>query len=199
MQAGGPKSTEPLALELRDLIAVFSEVFEVPKKMEGALRARLKHFQRLGFPYNANTGTGTRAHYTADSILRLGFALDLTRIQMTPEQAVALIQTYPLLMSALWDTAIAEPSYNPESLEYVAIEFPTELLSQRRVQEYRVARGKNLETLTTISSRYTPLRRRTMSIICVTYLVMSLNLALEKQFRPTLGAALHHSRPELPN
>lgn len=57
-----------------------------------AFRARLKHFQRLGLPHGANTGTGKRARYTLPMTLQLCVAFQLAQTGMAPKRVVATVQ-----------------------------------------------------------------------------------------------------------
>ncbi|WP_333839300.1 hypothetical protein [Novosphingobium sp.] len=56
-----------------------------------AFRARLKHFQRLGFPQGANTGTGKRAVYSAKMFIQLCFAIEFSQMGMTPSRIVQIL------------------------------------------------------------------------------------------------------------
>lgn len=53
--------------------------------------ARLKNFQRLGFPEGVNTGKGQRARYGTGEVLLLNLALELTQLGLTPERAVNVL------------------------------------------------------------------------------------------------------------
>jgi len=56
-----------------------------------AFRARLQHFQKLGFPEGLNTGRGRAAVYNPGHIILLGIALELGQLGLTPERAKAVI------------------------------------------------------------------------------------------------------------
>jgi hypothetical protein len=57
-----------------------------------AFRARLKHFQRLGFPEGVNVGKGKSAKYGAGHVITLALALELAELGLTPERIVTLIR-----------------------------------------------------------------------------------------------------------
>jgi len=58
-----------------------------------AFRARLKHLQREGWPLGTNTGTGTRANYTLNSLMQMAMALELLQSGITPKRAVAALKS----------------------------------------------------------------------------------------------------------
>jgi hypothetical protein len=59
-----------------------------------AFRARIKHFQRLGFPPGSNTGKGRPASHSAVTLLQLIFAFDLTQAGLPPAMVVRIIKHY---------------------------------------------------------------------------------------------------------
>lgn len=56
-----------------------------------ALAARMRHFQRLGFPPGSNTGKGRRAAYGLDELLLFALAFELVQLGVTPERASTLL------------------------------------------------------------------------------------------------------------
>ena len=56
-----------------------------------ALRGRIKHFQRTGWPRGTNTGQGTPARYDFPSVLALALAFEFTQIGMTPDRVVEVL------------------------------------------------------------------------------------------------------------
>lgn len=66
--------------------AALAEMHRIPDEKRVAFKARLKHFQRLGFPKGANTGTGKRVAYTLGMTLHLAVATDLVQLGNTPER-----------------------------------------------------------------------------------------------------------------
>ena len=57
-----------------------------------ALRAKLRHFQRLGFPEGVNVGKGKAAKYGAGELITLTLALEFAQLGLTPERIVHLIR-----------------------------------------------------------------------------------------------------------
>ena len=72
--------------------AVLVALNHVADEKRTAFRARLKHFQRLGFPAGANTGTGTRAIYTFPMLLQMCLATELAQTGMAPLRIVEMIK-----------------------------------------------------------------------------------------------------------
>jgi hypothetical protein len=58
----------------------------------GALKGRLQHFQRLGFPAGVNTGRGKPAEYGVSAILRIVVAFELLQLGLMPERAVGIMR-----------------------------------------------------------------------------------------------------------
>lgn len=77
-----------VALSYGDVEATLARLNRVADDKRVAFRARLKHFQRLGFPPGVNTGTGKRAVYTFPLLLMLAFATELTQAGMAPKRVV---------------------------------------------------------------------------------------------------------------
>jgi len=74
---------------------------------DAAFRARLRHFQRLGFPEGSNTGKGKRAEYDLDMLLQLVIGIQFMQAGVTPQRTVHLVtknwsetRTYLLFASA---------------------------------------------------------------------------------------------------
>jgi hypothetical protein len=70
---------------------VLAELHRIADDKRTAFRARLKHFQRLGFPEGANTGTGKRAVYSSDMLLQLVMAVELVQCGLPPKTIVRLL------------------------------------------------------------------------------------------------------------
>lgn len=71
-----------------DIESVLVRLNRVAEDKRIAFRARLKHFQRMGFPPGVNTGTGKRAAYTFPMLLMMAFATELTQAGMAPKRIV---------------------------------------------------------------------------------------------------------------
>lgn len=80
-----------IELSYADVESVLAALHRVAPDKRVAFRARLKHFQRLGFPKGANTGTGKRVAYSVIMLFKLAFAMELTQIGMSPKRVVNLL------------------------------------------------------------------------------------------------------------
>jgi hypothetical protein len=84
-------------LSYADVEATLARLNRIADDKRIAFRARLKHFQRLGFPPGVNTGTGKRAVYTFPLLIMLAFATELTQAGMAPKRVVKTL-------NHSWDT-----------------------------------------------------------------------------------------------
>ncbi|MBB3475599.1 hypothetical protein [Sphingomonas sp. BK345] len=76
----------------RHIEATFAELHRVKDEKRVALRARLKHLQRLKFPDGVNTGTGKAAAYTAPQMLLIGLTFELLQLGIRPEPIVSVLR-----------------------------------------------------------------------------------------------------------
>jgi hypothetical protein len=82
--------------QVEDLLA---RMHMIPPEHRGALRARLKHFKRLGFPPGVNTGSGRRAQYDMEALIKLLCAFEMLQLGISPERAAAMMNYFaPTLM-----------------------------------------------------------------------------------------------------
>lgn len=128
-----------MAIELSyaDVESTLAKLHLIADDKRVAFRARLKHFQRLGFPEGANTGTGKRVAYSIIMLLKLAFAMELTQIGMAPKRVVHLLElnwqlcegSIPLAITPRkqferWDPPIDNNNFvwmfSPESLRDLA-------------------------------------------------------------------------------
>lgn len=56
-----------------------------------ALKGRIKHFQRNGWPGDTNTGPGKRAVYDFSKVLKLCLAFEMLQVGMTPDRAIKIL------------------------------------------------------------------------------------------------------------
>lgn len=71
--------------ELEDFLA---EMHDVAPEKRIALRGRLKHFQRLGWPAGTNQGKGARVQYGLGQTLSLSIGMEMLQLGLTPERVV---------------------------------------------------------------------------------------------------------------
>ena len=57
-----------------------------------AFKARLKNFQREGWPEGINTGTGRKAGYSFSAIVQLTLAIELSQIGLPPKRVVKMLR-----------------------------------------------------------------------------------------------------------
>lgn len=81
----------PVELSFSDVETTLVRLNRIADDKRIAFRARLKHFQRLGFPEGANTGTGKRVVYNARMLFQLALATELTQAGMSPKRIVDIL------------------------------------------------------------------------------------------------------------
>ncbi len=74
--------------QVEDLIAILHDVADEHRI---ALRGRIKHFQRNGWPRGTNTGKGKPACYDFPSLLGLTIAFEFTQIGISPDRVVEVL------------------------------------------------------------------------------------------------------------
>jgi len=164
------------------------------------MRARLKHFQRLGFPPGTNTGTGKRAAYDSSAVLSICLALDLTKMQLTPEEAVALIKEHPAIFRTAREIAQAEPDAADRSLDprFLMIEYTSLLVANLEIgARYKIAIGSLGEAVAKWNPN-TDLARSSVSWLCLTYVVLALNRSLRSAGLPALYVGELPNEPNYP-
>lgn len=76
-----------LVLTYGQIEALVGELHGIAPRRMSALRARLKHFKRLGFPPGVNTGRGRPAEYGPGQIVNVLFAFQLLELGFAPERS----------------------------------------------------------------------------------------------------------------
>lgn len=71
--------------ELEDFLA---EIHGVAPEKRTALKGRLKHFQRLGWPSGTNKGKGARVEYGIGQTMNLAMGMEMLQLGLTPERVV---------------------------------------------------------------------------------------------------------------
>lgn len=93
-----------IELTYSDVESILAELNNVAPDKRVAFRARLKHFQRLGFPEGANTGTGRRAVYTVPMLFKLVLAVELVQVGMPPRLIAEIIDiNWPFVLGSIRD------------------------------------------------------------------------------------------------
>lgn len=81
--------------------AILALIHNISDEGRGALRARMRHLQRLSFPHGVNTGRGTPARYGLAPVFHLALAFELIQLGISPERCVDLLnEGLPLIVKA---------------------------------------------------------------------------------------------------
>ena len=84
----------PLEWSWKQLEAVFAAVHRISREGRPAFNSKLRHLQRSGVLPDTRSGRGRAATYGARHVVRVGFALELLQLGMTPEHATAILQRH---------------------------------------------------------------------------------------------------------
>lgn len=88
-----------MRLSYAGVAALIADMFDVNPAKGVALKGRLKHFQRAGFPPGTNVGRG-RVAYGMHQVASLVVAFEMVRMRYTPADAARLV-------TARWDVIAA--------------------------------------------------------------------------------------------
>lgn len=72
---------------------VLMALHSIPERKRVAFVARIKHFQRLGFPAGTNTGRGRAAPCGPSQLIDLLIAFEMAEVGIEPERAVKILST----------------------------------------------------------------------------------------------------------
>lgn len=112
-----------------DLEEFLAEIHRVAPEKRTALKGRLKHFQRLGWPAGTNKGKGARVQYGVGQTLSLAVAMELLQIGLTPERIVNQLKYAGRFLPNGFIDAFSEHGPEPDNVYYV---FSPESLSVLR-------------------------------------------------------------------
>lgn len=102
-----------MELTYNDVEELLARLHEVSDAQRGALKGRLKHFQRNGWPGGTNTGKGKRATYGFGALLKIALGFELLQLGLTPERAAEVLKdNWHIIDIAL---SLANPSHPPEN------------------------------------------------------------------------------------
>ncbi|MBC2669700.1 hypothetical protein ACFOON_13040 [Novosphingobium piscinae] len=118
-----------------DIIQALEVMYGIPDSRRSTFAARLKHFQKLGFPRGTNTGRGHAAVYSAEHAFLLAFVLELNQLGHTPERSIALAGK---VLFGVIDAIphILQKFANPDRIFYIRI--------QSRMLTYALTGSKRL-------------------------------------------------------
>lgn len=72
--------------------AALAEIHSIAPARVSAFRARLKHYQKMGFPSGINTGRGRAASYNIGHALQLAVVLETNQMGLLPERASKIVE-----------------------------------------------------------------------------------------------------------
>lgn len=78
---------------------VLAKLYDIADDKRVALRGRMKHFQRMGFPARVNTGKGVPARFTFNRLMQLVFAFELVQSGLDPSASMSVIASHWPTMS----------------------------------------------------------------------------------------------------
>jgi hypothetical protein len=81
-----------IELDFGEVEGLLARLNRISDSKRVAFRARLKHFQRMGLPHGANTGTGKKARYSFPMALQLCVAFQLAQTGMAPKRIVSTVE-----------------------------------------------------------------------------------------------------------
>jgi hypothetical protein len=124
--------------EIEDFLS-FAHLVDDEKRI--ALKGRLKHFQRAGWPRGTNLGKGSRVLYGIGQTLLLILSFEMLELGMRPEQIVQLLkfegEALPrLFLRIIDDEAKSEPLlyvFQPDGLDGLRENAPDQQYSSARI------------------------------------------------------------------
>lgn len=146
--------------------ARYSEVSQLIAKLHGvgeerqtALRGRLQHLQKLGFPTGVNTGRGRPAEYGPSQVLMLILILEFMAVGLAPERAVRLLRQRESEVKKA--TRLALPGLLTEEVEAVFVRLePAALFDEDPAFGYATA--EKLDEFLRISTHLTGFTRHVL-------------------------------------
>lgn len=78
---------------------VLARLYDIADDKRVALRGRMKHFQRMGFPARVNTGKGVPARFSFNRLMQLVFAFELVQSGLDPSASMSVIASHWPTMS----------------------------------------------------------------------------------------------------
>jgi hypothetical protein len=112
--------------EIEEFIA---KIHNVNEEKRIALKGRLKHFQRLGWPEGTNQGKGSRVRYGVGQALSLALGFEMLQLGLTPERIAAFFLTtrsgFPAGCIAALDDVMSDGNdelfyiFQPDYLRYL--------------------------------------------------------------------------------
>ncbi|MCZ8320841.1 MAG: hypothetical protein O9296_04550 [Novosphingobium sp.] len=118
-----------------ELEGFLAAIHRVAPEKRIALKGRLKHFQRLGWPSGTNQGKGARVQYGIGQTLMLAMGFELLQLGLTPERVVEQFKFSGRYLAKGFSEALAH--YGPEA-EPIYYAFSPESLASLRGDDVEV-------------------------------------------------------------
>lgn len=83
---------ETFPLRYVDVEVLLARLHDIPEARIPALKARLQHLQKIGFPAETKTGRGKPACYTASATVKILVAFEVIALRIPPDQAIEILQ-----------------------------------------------------------------------------------------------------------
>lgn len=81
-------------LSFQDLTGLLSKVHGIPHESMSPFAARIKDFQRRGFPPGTNTGKGRRVAYGAEHVFQIAAVMELSLLGFSPDRAITAVSMW---------------------------------------------------------------------------------------------------------
>lgn len=141
-------------VEVAELVSVLRHVHGLDARQDHAVRARLKHLQRLGFPKGRPQGRGVRTTYDLDEVIKIAAVFELVAVGLSSTLAVDAVRRG-------WDDIgdlVAEALGGARQVRLIEIR-PREMRGVGQLAVVATRAPSNLPTVTRVaSSSYRPLR-----------------------------------------
>lgn len=121
-----------MQITYRELEDFLGEIHMVALDKRTALKGRLKHFQRLGWPAGTNKGKGARVNYGIGQTMSLAMGMEMLQLGLTPERVVEQLGRGGGSLAEGFSDALKEYGYDPDPIYYI---FDPESLNSLREQE----------------------------------------------------------------
>ena len=121
-----------MQITYRELEDFLGEIHMVALDKRTALKGRLKHFQRLGWPAGTNKGKGARVNYGIGQTMSLAIGMEMLQLGLTPERVVEQLGQAGGALSQGFCKAFADRAEKDDPIYYM---FDPEALNTLRDAE----------------------------------------------------------------
>lgn len=106
-------------LTYRELEDFLAEIHMVAASKRTALKGRLKHFQRLGWPAGTNKGKGARVNYGVGQTFSLAMGFEMLQLGLTPEKVIEQLRLSGDSIARGFAAALQEYGPDPDPIYYI--------------------------------------------------------------------------------